>query len=165
LLESGYRHLPDELLLKQCRFEAFRGPGPGGQKRNKTSSAVRLTHAPTGISVIAGESRSQHSNRAAALKRLRHRLVLQTREPFNASPPELASLDLNLSPRSDRYLAVMGLVLDALSAFAWSVSESAAALGITTGKLVAFLRRDEKLWIEVNRHRMEAGLRLLVGGR
>jgi protein subunit release factor B len=52
--------MPDNQLLADCRWEAFRGPGPGGQKRNKTSSAVRITHLPTGLSAIATESRSQH---------------------------------------------------------------------------------------------------------
>ncbi|MYJ01125.1 MAG: peptide chain release factor-like protein, partial [Chloroflexi bacterium] len=41
--------LPDEELLAQCRFERFRVSGPGGQHRNKTDSAVRLTHEPTGV--------------------------------------------------------------------------------------------------------------------
>src|SRR3954447_23782362 len=70
-----------EALLRQCRFEAFRGPGPGGQKRNKTSSAVRLTHLPTGLSAVAGESRSQHKNRERAVERLRHRLAVEVRRP------------------------------------------------------------------------------------
>ena len=42
--------LKEEILLKDCRFEAFRGPGPGGQKRNKTSNSIRLTHLPSGDS-------------------------------------------------------------------------------------------------------------------
>ena len=63
--------LSDEVLLTQCEVDTYRASGPGGQKRNKTSSAVRLTHEPTGISVIAGESRSQAENRMRAVRRLR----------------------------------------------------------------------------------------------
>ena len=56
-------------------MEAFRGPGPGGQKRNKTSNSIRLTHLPTGIHVIAGESRSQAENKMRAIRRLRLKLA------------------------------------------------------------------------------------------
>ena len=52
----------------------FRASGPGGQHRNKTSSAVRIKHLPTGVIAIAAESRSQHRNRLVALERLRSRL-------------------------------------------------------------------------------------------
>ena len=48
-------------------FSFIRASGPGGQKRNKTSSAVRITHEPSGISAIANESRSQAENRRRAL--------------------------------------------------------------------------------------------------
>jgi len=61
----------DEVLLAECRVETFRAGGPGGQHQNKTESAVRLTHGPTGIVVTARESRSQHRNRLRALERLR----------------------------------------------------------------------------------------------
>ncbi len=52
------------------RVEAFRSSGPGGQHANKTSSAVRVTHTPTGLVAVAQEERSQHRNRALALARL-----------------------------------------------------------------------------------------------
>ena len=70
-------HIPDddEALLAQCRVETFRSGGPGGQHQNKTESAVRLVHLPTGIRVIAREERSQHRNRGVALLRLRERLA------------------------------------------------------------------------------------------
>lgn len=61
----------DDALLAECRVETFRAGGPGGQHQNKAESGVRLTHEPTGISVTARESRSQHRNRKRALARLR----------------------------------------------------------------------------------------------
>ena len=69
----------DDALLAECRLETFRAGGPGGQHQNTTDSGVRLTHLPTGISVTARESRSQHRNRKAALARLRTALEERAR--------------------------------------------------------------------------------------
>ncbi len=55
---------------KDVRLETFRAGGPGGQHQNKTESAVRATHLPSGLSVTAREERSQHRNKALALERL-----------------------------------------------------------------------------------------------
>src|SRR5207237_4822776 len=75
--------LTDPQLLAQCAVDTYRASGPGGQKRNKTSSAVRLRHAPSGLAVIAEESRSQHENRHRALRRLRQALFLRIRIEFD----------------------------------------------------------------------------------
>ena len=58
------------LLLKQCRVESYTSSGPGGQKKNKTESSVRVRHLPTGVTRIATESRSQTRNRELALERV-----------------------------------------------------------------------------------------------
>src|SRR3954449_1323920 len=79
---ADWTDLSDERLLAQCLVDTYRASGPGGQKRNKTSSAVRIRHQPSGLIVIAEESRSQHDNRAKAFKRLRQALYLQLREPL-----------------------------------------------------------------------------------
>jgi peptide chain release factor len=54
----------------QVRFEALRAGGPGGQHQNKTESAVRATHLPSGLTVVVRSERSQHRNKALALDRL-----------------------------------------------------------------------------------------------
>jgi protein subunit release factor B len=61
----------DDTLLAHCEVDYFVAGGPGGQHRNKTSSAVRLVHTPTGLTVTATERRSQSLNRSMALERLR----------------------------------------------------------------------------------------------
>lgn len=78
--------LPAEALLAECREEFFVGGGPGGQHRNKTASAVRLLHLPTGVLVTATERRSQAQNRAAALGRLRERLAALSFVPKERRP-------------------------------------------------------------------------------
>lgn len=55
---------------KQCRWEFYRGRGPGGQSRNKTSNAARVKHLPSGTMAQASEHKSLHRNRQAAWRRL-----------------------------------------------------------------------------------------------
>lgn len=64
-----------DVLKKQVIIETYRSRGPGGQRKNKVETAVRLNHLPSGITVIATEHRSQAENRKLALERLRKRLV------------------------------------------------------------------------------------------
>lgn len=80
-MDTPDRHhlLSDEDLLGECRVETFRAGGPGGQHQNKTETAVRITHLPTGVVVTARESRSQHRNRETALARLRAELAERAR--------------------------------------------------------------------------------------
>ncbi|OWK45693.1 peptide chain release factor family protein [Fimbriiglobus ruber] len=165
---------PDQLLA-QCDVDTYRASGPGGQKRNKTSSAVRLRHAPTGLIVIAEESRSQHENKAKALVRLRRALFLQLRDPLppdTLSPetvgahPDIAAARgvggrFHLSARDARFWPAAGVALDVLQAAGGQVSTAAEGLGVSTANLVEFFLTDPKLWQEVNHLRVQWGLKPL----
>ena len=80
-----------EHLKKQVTIETYRSRGPGGQRKNKVETAVRLKHLPSGITVIATEHRSQAENRRLALERLRERLIKLNR-PKKRRIPTTVSL-------------------------------------------------------------------------
>jgi len=63
-----------ETLKKEVVVETYRSRGPGGQRKNKTETAVRLRHIPTGMMVTATEQRAQSQNLKLAFERLRERL-------------------------------------------------------------------------------------------
>jgi hypothetical protein len=154
-------------LLAQCEVDTYRASGPGGQKRNKTSSAVRLRHLPTGLIVIAEESRSQHENKAKALRRLWKALFLQLRDTLSEenqttefvtahpdyAPARGADGRLNLSAKNPHFWPAVGVVLDVLTATESRVGEAAELLGTSTGNLIDFLQTDPKVWQESNRIR------------
>lgn len=159
---SLWTSLSDAELLSQCEVDTYRASGPGGQKRNKTSSAVRLRHNPTGILVIAEESRSQHQNKARALRRLRERFWLQLRETLPAE--SVSVVNLIIGKKDERYWPTWGLVLDALDQCQAQVSTTAKYLGTTTGHLIDFLETHDAGWTEANRLRQRFGLAPLRQG-
>jgi hypothetical protein len=174
---ATWTNLNDEQLLAQCEVDTYRASGPGGQKRNKTSSAVRLRHPGSGLIVIAEESRSQHENRARALRRLRQALYLKLRDDL---PPAARLLEavaahpdyraargadgrLDLRRKDPRFWPAAGVVLDVLGAVEARVSEAGEALGVSTANLIAFLQTDPKVWEQANHLRARFGHKPLRG--
>jgi len=162
--QPDWLDLSDEQLLAQCEVHTYRASGPGGQKRNKTDSAVRLHHGPTGLIVTSTESRSQHENKARALRRLRQAIALQMRRPVDREhfvrPAWFedivgAERKLKLSPKGEPFWQVARLVMAVLDACGASVRDAADLLGLSTGHLVSFIESDEKVWEQANRIRRQ----------
>lgn len=76
----------DEDLLRECEVDTFRSSGPGGQHVNKTESAVRLRHLPSGVVVTSQQERSQHRNKALCLEKLRARIARLNHRPAKRVP-------------------------------------------------------------------------------
>jgi hypothetical protein len=164
--EPDYLTLGDEELLGVCVVSTARGTGPGGQKRNKTESAVRIRHLPTGLSAQCDETRSQHQNRARALLRLRRRLALDLRRPIalDAYQPSAALRALcaarGLVPgrRRGADLPALAELLDLFAACGCSARDTAARAGISTAALSRLLLLDGDVARAANALRAGRGL-------
>ena len=80
----------DDELLRECEVDTFRSSGPGGQHVNKTETAVRLTHRPTGVVVTCREERSQHRNKTSCLRKLRERVEKLNYRPRKRVPTRVS---------------------------------------------------------------------------
>ena len=94
----------DETLQKECDVVPFRASGPGGQHRNKTLTAVRLIHRPSGVVVIGRRERSLTRNLQDAVARLRLKLEKLLVEPKvrRATKPKKAAVQKRLELKKER---------------------------------------------------------------
>ncbi len=167
--EGAYPFLlaEDKVFINSCRLETYMASGPGGQKRNRTYSAVRATHKDTGFSVIAEESRSQVENKEKAIKRLKKTLALNLRKDFSATGfkvhPEAESLFLidgfkKINPKNRLYPLFCAVILDSMYTAKGKVSEASGMFNSSTGKLNKVISADKDLLGAVNRMRVFFGL-------
>ncbi|MBM4032356.1 MAG: peptide chain release factor 2 [Planctomycetes bacterium] len=91
-----------EIDEKDLRVDRFRSGGPGGQNVNKVETAVRITHLPTGLVVAAQSERSQHQNRAVAMRLLKARLYARRQEERQAELAALSGTKMEIAFGSQR---------------------------------------------------------------
>jgi peptide chain release factor 1 len=91
-----------ELNPADLRIDTYRSSGAGGQHVNKTDSAIRVTHLPTGIVVECQDERSQHKNRSRALSLLKARLLANEREKQASQQAQTRKLQVGSGDRSER---------------------------------------------------------------
>jgi len=164
-------------LLKQCLQSRFQGSGPGGQKRNRVYSGVRLTHGPSGLTAECVDSRASARNVGEALSRLRLALALAAapagrtvtgEEPSN---PEVTPGDIprddapaagpfraGANPSHPDYARGALLALSRLRFHAGQLAPAAAALGCTPSALTRFLKEEKSVWARAREIRIGNGL-------
>ena len=134
----------DDVLLRDCEFIMQKGTGNGGQKINKTSSAVRLRHRPTGITVSANEERSQSRNRHIALRKLRYEIALRVHadiidDAFSVLPAPSPS-------NHARLILWTAALFDRLSATKYDLAETAALCDVSASQLERAMRKYPQIW-------------------
>ncbi len=167
--------IDEDALQRACRMSQLRRSGPGGQHRNKVSTAISWSHQPTGISAEASESRDQARNRREALQRLRLRLAIRVRtdsttgQVAGGSPEEArirttwSDRKLKVSARHADYPAVLALVLDDLHRSGGQPSLVGRMWQASTTAVVSLVAQTPPAMVEVNRWREHHGRRGLRG--
>lgn len=157
--------LPSSRLMSECEVTRTRRGGPGGQHRNKVSTAVVLVHLPTGVSAQASEQRSQAANLAVAEHRLRLNLALAVRSPIDSGATvserwtqRVVGERIRVSPEHPDFPALLAEALDAISAHGFAIPAAAGWLKVTPSQLLRLLRSEPAAWTWLNRNRQQAGL-------
>ena len=148
--------LDDAELSACCKLEFFKASGPGGQKRNKTSSAARITLPGWDITTTDCTERSQSRNRANALQKLRMELAMTCRETPAAAPERP---ECSLSHRD--YPLYLAHLLDVYFEKAFDLRATAEVLGISPTAFVKKLYRDPVVWQRIIQELNDRGLPVL----
>jgi len=152
-------------LFDACEVRFLRRSGPGGQRCNKTETAVLLYHRPTGVTAEANERRSQAENREVALFRLRVNLALGVRCPDAADRPPSPLWKsrsrggrIDVSSSHADFPALLAEALDRVAGCGADVKTAAQELRCTASQLVKLLKKEPRAMALVNAWRQERNL-------
>lgn len=145
----------EQELIRNCTQGAYKSTGPGGQKKDKKKSSIRLVHLPTNICVTSSETRSSKTNLSSAIKKLKFRIAVEVRGP--KIEPEM----YNNNYRELKYLFWIAALFDALNKYNFKISNSAEDLGLSTSRLIKQIAKDKNLWKLVNEYRERNNLSYL----
>ena len=167
--------ISEEELVGQCRVTSHRRGGPGGQHRNKVSSAVMILHEPTKISAEASERRDQSQNRRVAIERLRVRFAMLLRSQQRTSQVETPIPGLAICEEEDELrrrwrsrplkiaesnfdrAGILALLLDDLHRSGGQPSLVASLWDTSTTSVVQFIRSQPAAFQLLNQWRIHHG--------
>ncbi|MEQ9365797.1 MAG: peptide chain release factor-like protein [Leptospirales bacterium] len=168
--------LPPEDLLAQCTRTPYQASGPGGQKRNRVYSALRLEHSPTGIRAESGAHREAARNRKDALRKLRLALAIAgsrlvplpllrgagttPEDPLDLpeAPDAYPAFRAKVSAEHQDFPATVLKALVVFRGFGGELRPTAARLGVSPSAFGRYLKIDKFVFAEANRIRAAASL-------
>ncbi len=170
--------LPPEELLKACKQARFQGSGPGGQKRNRVYSGIRLTHEASGLYVESDASRESRRNLEDALHRLRIELALsvlsekggKAKQPVTTENQDQAwviestaafqhpDFRTQASPSHVDFPILALRAIYFLNKYDGQIAAAAKSLNCTASALTRFLKLDKTVWTAARRIREAHGL-------
>jgi hypothetical protein len=165
--------LPPDDLLRACRQSRYQGSGPGGQKRNRVYSGIRLLHPESGLAVEADARRESRRNLEDALHRLRLEMALSLASviPGGDAPiPDGAAgvedtpafqspaFRAQASPAHPDFPVFALRAVYLLAKHGGKAAAAAAELGCTASSLARFLKSDKALWSKAREIRAAYGL-------
>jgi len=151
--------LSDAELVKNCKIDNYQASGPGGQKRNRKLSAVRLLHLKSEISVTAAEYREGKRNLSAALLKLRLEIALSAdyTDENDLNLLKAISLKLEMNENKPDFSILILKVFTVYKNHQGILKDTANELGLTNAKLVKFLKKNKQVWQRVQQIRKEYG--------
>lgn len=141
--------LSEEELNSIVDFDFFKRSGNGGQKRNKTSSAVRVVLKEYDIAAEDCTERSQKLNRSKALQKLRRKLAMTVRQEF---ADEALTV---VAPSNIKYPLFLAHLMDLLESVDYSFKECGLKLDLSSSQVEKLLRKDTALWQYVQSKRQQ----------
>ncbi len=139
--------LKPEKLLGECLQDRFQASGPGGQKRNRVYSGLRLKHVPTGLQVTASEHREGRRNLEEALRKLRLELALCAADARDLpAPPPLMPFRAKVNPAHEEFPLLAFTALRALDESQGRLEAAATLLGVSSSALARFFKLHAGMW-------------------